>query len=189
MRIFSLILLLAASASATADWQLDNANSSLHFMSTKNEHVTETHTFGQLSGSLSDNGALSVTVNLTTVDTGIDIRNQRMRDMLFKVADLPSANLTAQITEDVTKLASGKSLKQTVEATFSINGQSKVMPVEVQVTRLDSGALLATSTKPIVINARDFQLDGGVAALQKIAGLAGISLTVPLTFNVVFVQS
>ncbi len=38
------------SASAFAQWTLDQDNSALHFMSTKNAQVTEVHSFDHFSG-------------------------------------------------------------------------------------------------------------------------------------------
>ena len=182
-------LLLAGSTNALADWKLDNSQSSLNFISTKNEHISETHKFGQLAGSLSDKGQLDVTVSLSSVDTGIGIRDQRMRDILFKIADVPSASLSAQIKPELLNGATGTSSRETIKATFTINGNARSMDVPVQVTKLSDNALLATSITPVVLNATDFKLDTGVAALQKLAGLAGISLAVPVTFSVTFTDS
>lgn len=181
------VLLMTVCSTAYADWKLDNEQSSLNFISTKNQHISETHSFGQLAGTLSDDGNLKVKVTLSSVDTGIEIRDQRMRDMLFKVADIPSATLSAKIDKSLLKAEVGQSTFSKVDATFHVNGKSVTMPVSIQVTKLAGNALLATTTAPVLINATSFGLDGGVAALQKIAGLAGISLTVPLTFNVTFI--
>jgi hypothetical protein len=46
---------------------------------------------------------------------------------------------------------------------------------------------VATSTQPILISAADFGLTSGIEILQKLAGLSGIGLTVPVNFNLVFV--
>ena len=182
-------LLLAGSSCAYADWKLDNDKSSLNFISTKNQHISETHKFGTLSGTLSDQGKLNVTVSLSSVETGIGIRDQRMRDILFKVADIPSASLKAQIPGKLLSATVGSSSRKSIDATFIINGQSQTVNVPVQVTKLADNALLATSIEPVVLNAAQFKLDDGVAALQKLAGLAGISLAVPVTFSVTFIEN
>ena len=182
-------MLLAASGSAFADWSLDNNQSSLNFISTKNQHVSETHSFGVLSGTLNDAGKLSVKVTLDSVNTGIPIRDQRMKDILFKVADIPSATLKADIDSKLLKTPLGKSVQADIQAQFIVNDKSVTLPVSLQVTKLADDALLATTTKPVLLSAKDFALDSGVEALQKIAGLAGISLTVPVTFNVTFVAA
>lgn len=186
MKRLAFLLLLAGSSSALADWKLDNDSSSLNFISTKNQHISETHSFGELSGSLSEQGKLKVEVTLSSVNTGIDIRDQRMRDILFHVADIPSAMLTAKLDKALLETEQGKTAKASVDALFDLNGKTHTLPVAIQVTKLADGSLLATTTKPVVLNAKDFSLDGGIGELQKIAGLAGISLAVPVTFNVTF---
>ena len=72
------------SASAFAQWTLDQDNSALHFMSTKNAQVTEVHSFDHFSGKLSDSGTLTIEVPLDSVNTNIPIRNTRMQEMLLK---------------------------------------------------------------------------------------------------------
>jgi len=39
----------------------------------------------------------------------------------------------------------------------------------------------AATTQPILLNAAEFGLEGGVAALQEIAGLNAISRVIPVT--------
>jgi hypothetical protein len=40
-----------------------------------------------------------------------------------------------------------------------------------------------TSTQPIVVTAKDFGLESGVAALKAIAGLNAISQSIPITVD------
>jgi hypothetical protein len=58
----------------------------------------------------------------------------------------------------------------------------------VQISKTNSGQLIATSTQAILIGAKDYGLAAGVELLQKIAALSSISLSVPVSFNMVFVQ-
>lgn len=186
MRILSLVLFGAMFGQAQAAWKLDSDASSLFFVSTKNEHITETHKFTGLTGDLSDSGVLSVTVELASVDTGIGIRDTRMKEELFKVADLPSATLTASLDPRLLKLAEGKSVVTQVNGELMLNNSKVSVPIDVQVSKLDDRSLLATTIKPIVLNANQFDLGPGVGILKDLAGLASISLSVPVTFSVVF---
>lgn len=186
MRILSLVLLGALFGQAQAAWKLDNGASSLFFVSTKNEHITETHSFKELTGELSDGGALIVSVALASVDTGIGVRDTRMKEKLFKVADVPTATLTASLDPRLLKMAEGKSIVTQVEAELTLNDTKASVPIEVRVSKLDDRSLLATTTKPVVLNANQFDLGDGIRVLQDLAGLASISLSVPVTFSVVF---
>jgi polyisoprenoid-binding protein YceI len=186
MKLLTLLCLVIFSSQSLAAWVLDNAKSSLHFISTKKEHISEVHQFTQLSGSVSDDGKLSVAIALASVETGIDIRNQRMRDNLFMVEHMPTANLSATLPQALLNLAVGESSLATVSAELTLNGQSKNINVDVRVSRLSAQTLLADSVKPILIKAEDYKLAEGIEILKGLAALPSISLTVPVNFNLVF---
>ena len=56
---------------AHADWQLANDKSQLSFVSIKKGSVAEAHHFTQLKGQLSDQGELSINVDLTSAETEV----------------------------------------------------------------------------------------------------------------------
>jgi polyisoprenoid-binding protein YceI len=189
MRIISLLLLCTLCSTVSADWTLDNEQSSIHFISTKNQHISEIHSFEKLQGTLDHSGQLMVNIELASVQTGIDIRNTRMQEMLFNVAANPSALLTAQLDPSWLTQAVGTQQNREVLATLQLNGKSQDIALAVQIIRLDKKTFQVASDKPVLIYATAFGLGDGVASLQKIAGLAGISLAVPVTFNAQFVKA
>jgi polyisoprenoid-binding protein YceI len=172
---------------ANADWTLVEGESSLNFVSTKNQHISETHQFKTLKGELSPEGSLQVEIDLASIDSGIGIRDTRMREKLFLVEKFPSANLTSQLPDSVLSLRKGSSIKVTLPAELNFMGVSKNIDVTVQVSRTTDNGIVATSTQPILISAADFGLTSGIEILQKLAGLSGIGLTVPVNFSLVFV--
>jgi polyisoprenoid-binding protein YceI len=172
--------------SANAHWILVESESSLSFVSTKNKHVSEIHQFKSLKGEFSPEGKLQVKIDLASVDSGIEIRDTRMREKLFVVGKFPVANLTAQLPDSVLNLAKGSSLEVTLPAELSIMGMSKTISVTVQVSRKADNGVVATSTQPILISAADYGLADGIDVLQGLAGLSSIGTTVPVNFNLVF---
>lgn len=172
--------------SANAHWMLVENESSLSFVSTKNQHISEIHQFKTLKGEFSPQGKLLVEIDLASIDSGIGIRDTRMREKLFLVDKFPSANLTAQLPDSVLTLAKGSSISVTLPAELSLMGIKKTITTTVQVTRKADNGIVTTSTQPILISAADFGLTSGVEILQKLAGLSGIGLTVPVSFNLVF---
>jgi len=82
----ALILSLCASSKVFAHYDLVASDSSVNFLSTKNVNITESHSFDRLSGNLSSTGELSIEIDLTSVNTIIPIRNERMQKMLFNVS-------------------------------------------------------------------------------------------------------
>lgn len=173
--------------SANAHWMLVEGKSSLSFVSTKNQNISEIQQFKKLTAEFSPEGKLQVEIDLASIDSGIEIRDTRMREKLFLVDKLPSAKLTAQLPDSVLSLAKGSSISVTIPAELSLMGIAKTIQVTVQVTRKADNGIVATSTRPILISADDFGLTSGIEILQKLAGLDSIGLTVPVNFNLVFV--
>ena len=179
---------LLVCASASADWQLLNKDSQLNFISTKNIKVSEIHHFSNLSGSLTSAGELSVDIDLASVETGIDIRNSRMREKLFMVENFPKAMLTASLPKEIVAFTKGQAGTFTIPAKLSVLGQHKDIEVKVQVTKTDHNRFVATSVQPVMISAGDYGLQEGIDWLQNVAGLSSISPNVPVTFNLIFIE-
>ena len=178
------IALLAGSAQA--QWSLDNSASTLSFVTVKADHVGEVHTFDQLSGSIDDRGNVEILVELASVNTLIDIRNERMQSMLFETNLFPRAMITGDVDlASFVEMSPGASITAQVEFELDIHGVSNSYNTELIVTRLANG-MVASTSKPIIVTAASHGLVDGVEALREIAGLPSISRSVPVTFNVVF---
>jgi polyisoprenoid-binding protein YceI len=173
------------SQSALAHWIVDNSQSSVFFISTKNINTSEVHHFSMLSGSMEKDGKFNLDIDLASVESGIEIRNTRMREMLFNVANFPKANVSANLPDAVVNLASGATLRLEVPATLGLMGKSKDLMLDVQVSKNENGNFVVSSAKPILIAAADVGLQEGVEALQKIAGLSSIGLMVPVSFTLI----
>jgi polyisoprenoid-binding protein YceI len=188
-RMILTVLLLFACGTASADWELDNANSSISFVSVKNNGVGEVHRFASLVGFVGAQGNAQISINLESVQTLIEIRDQRMRELLFETAKFPIASVTAQLDMSVLAMAAeGGVVTTELPITLSLHGKEKALTVKLVI--VGTGDRLAVfSAAPIVINAADFDLAGGVAALQEVAGLASISTAVPVTLQLQFVKA
>lgn len=181
--ILPISLLLMSAVSAAADWQIDNAQSQLSFISIKKGDVAEVHRFGEIDGGLQQDGQFEVNIALETVNTGIQIRDSRMRSFLFKTAQFPAATLTASLSpEFISNLTVGQSELTMVDAQLDLNEQSQPLKLDVRVTKISETSLLVISAQPVVLNAADFALSEGVEQLREMAGLPSISQAVPVSF-------
>tara|TARA_B000000565_G_scaffold189328_1_gene144243 strand:+ start:1278 stop:1871 length:594 start_codon:yes stop_codon:yes gene_type:complete len=186
--IFCFVAVLFLASSAAAHWELDNNSSTLSFVTVKADHVGEVHTFDQLSGDINDDGSVQITIELASVNTLIDIRNERMQNMLFETNLFPQATISGEIDLDaVAEMDAGVSQAISVEFDLAIHGESSSYTADVLVTRTESG-VLASTVKPIIVMADTHGLVSGVEALREVAGLPSISRAVPVSFNVVFEQ-
>ena len=189
IRIFQCLIssgLLIVSATASAQWTLSNEASTLSFVTVKADHVAEVHTFDELSGAIGEDGSVSIEIALASVNTLVPIRNERMQAMLFETDLFPRATITSQINSDgLANMALGSSEEIGLDFTLELHNQSQTYNATVLVSRQEAG-LVATTLKPIVVNAESFDLVAGVEALREVAGLPSISRAVPVSFTVVF---
>ncbi|MCH7670655.1 MAG: YceI family protein [Proteobacteria bacterium] len=186
--VLSLLAPIVFIGSANAHWSLDNAASTLSFVTVKAEHVAEVHTFDVLSGSIDDAGEVKIAIELASVNTMIQIRNERMQAMLFETNLFPDATITGKVDlEAITAMNPGASEVMQIEIELSLHGASIALTAELMVTRLESG-VMASTLKPIIVTADSVGLVAGVEALREVAGLPSISRSVPVSFTLVFKQ-
>ena len=179
-KLFALVCAAAAllSTLAQADWQV-GPGSQVQFVSIKNNTVGEVSHFETLAGTVTDAGEVEVRVALDSVETNIGIRNERMKKMLFEVGLYPEAVITAQLDAEAVAAMSDGGVTS-VALNIDLHGQTVTKDALLSVAVTDQG-VRATTTQPILLTASEFGLEGGVAALQKVAGLNAISRVVPVT--------
>lgn len=186
MRKLALAFALIA-GSAQANWQLDNQQSSLKFVTVKNDVVAETHSLKKLTGQLNDDGSFTVNVDVASLDTLIPIRNERMLEHLFKAKQFAAITASGKIDAGkLAGLATGASLVETLPLQLTITGITQTVNAAVKIVKLSDKQVLAFTEAPVLVKAADFKLDNGVKTLQDIAKLNRIELVVPVTFQVTF---
>ncbi|KXI30145.1 YceI family protein [Paraglaciecola hydrolytica] len=180
-----LLTLSFLSTSVFAHFVVDNDQSSVFFISTKNLNVSEIHHFKNIEGAMEKDGKFSLDINLGSVETGIEIRNTRMQEQLFKVDSFPKAHVSATLPAKVLAMDKGQSLRIQLPATLSLMGIDKALSLDLVINKTIEEQYVVTSAQPVLIGAADVGLKEGVEVLQKLAGLSSIGLTVPVSFNLV----
>jgi len=187
IKSFSILLLAGASLSAQANWYLDGESSRLSFVSTKNANVSEVQRFLVLHGKVDPKGVAEVEVELESINSGIPLRDERMRKELFEIDKFPEALITTQIDlRPINDLAPGAQLELRLPLTVNLHGQQHTYNTELLATRLDDRRFQVVTLEPVVINAEDFDLAPGLEALRQLAGLSAISLSVPVGAVLIF---
>lgn len=180
-----------AGPAAASSYLVDTQQSAIHFVTTKAGTagaggVSEVSRFSRFSGGMSNAGRVSLDVDLASVDTGIAIRDDRMRTMLFNVGATPKATFAAQIEPKViAALPANGSSDVDVEGTLTLAGQNKPVSAKLRVVRMASGALQVSTRAPIVVDAAQFGMKAGVEALREIVGLNFLASAAPVTFTMV----
>ncbi len=188
-RLITVLVLVLFATPAWAEWTLSPDQSHLSFGSIKKGSVGEVHHFTKISGTVSDEGNARITIDLASVATGIEIRNERMRKVLFQTDKFPTATITADL-DMVTfeTLALGDTATVNVPVTLELHGKTSHVDTELVVARLGVDRVLVVPQEFIMIDAGAYGFDDGIAKLMKLAGLPSISSAVPVSFVFVFTR-
>jgi hypothetical protein len=180
---------LLIAANATADWTLDGERSQLHFISIKAANIAEVHHFQRMSGAIDANSELKLNIALASVDTGIEIRDDRMREFLFESDLFPQATITAGINaKALANLEVGEGSSVNVPAKLRIKDREIDIEISALALKLNARTLVVTSQQPLLLNTAALGLDAGVEKLRELAGLPSISQAVPASFVLTFTQ-
>jgi len=182
VRLFAAAFLVAVGSPAWADWRV-TAESSFGYVSLKNNSVAENNRLTGLTGGIDADGTLSITIDLASVETGVDIRNQRMAELFFEVARFPQAHITGKVSDDqLAALLTGEVITAAIPLTLDLHGVSATLTAKLRAYQV-ADTLYVNSTEPLLLQTAQFDLLGGVEALRNIAGLTAIAQVVPVTVD------
>ncbi|MEZ2720782.1 YceI family protein [Paenalcaligenes hominis] len=183
---------LLTSPFAWADWKVNDEQSHFSFLSVKAAKVgpdaaTEVHRFKHIQGNLKKDGSFELSIPIKGLATGIEIRDERMMEMLFKESTYAAIAIKGAV--DASQLSAhkaGQFKDIEVEAELTILDQTHPIKTTLRYTALDNDRFMVSTLNPIIINGNEFNLSEGLVSLREIAGLAFISHTVPVDFDLIF---
>ena len=177
------------STPAQADWTLDPSQSELAFSSIKASRIAEIHTFNSIRGTITDSGDATFQIDVSSLETMIPIRNERMLEMLFKETLFPIIEFSSSLDLDpFNDLAVNEEINYQLAGDLNIVGLSENLTISVSVRKLDDDKFHVSNNGLFFLDPGRFGLIAGIEALRKIAGLPSITQTVPVDFTLVFSQ-
>ena len=179
--------LVAAPLAAQADsWTLSNDGSRIAYGSIKKDTIGEVNTFTALSGTVDADGKVMIEIDLTSVDTNIDIRNERMGTYVFG-EDGPKATITTQVdAATLEKLKPGETSDVDVEAVLSFLGQDIELDTTLFVARLSDTRAMVSTDSMVMVTTEELGINDGIDKLMEVAKLPGITRVSPVTMRLVF---
>lgn len=193
MRLYLFLLLLALingchkdvvikqqSTVKVTNWQLDVTESQFSFITVKNKTYAEENSIDFADGNIDAKGNLTLSLDLSSVDTLIERRDERLRDILFEINQYPTATIETTLTHHLP-------LETPVEVEFKLNlhGITKTMKAIVLIQKVGE-QLVVINYEPVLVNGKDFSLDDAINKLTKIAGLQSINYEVLVDFKLTF---
>jgi OmpA-OmpF porin, OOP family len=174
-------------AAEAQNWTLDPAASKLTYQSVKKNTIVETNSIRNISGSLSENGAGKVVFDLDSVDTGVDLRNVRMRFLFFETFKFPTATVTVNVDPAAfADLPTRRRMSAKLPFKLDLHGVVKDLEANVVVTLISETMVSIASESPIAVKVEDFGLLPNVEKLQIAANVTNIVPVASVSFDFVF---
>jgi|TARA_R100000455_G_C6260756_1_gene116129 hypothetical protein len=185
----SLVTLAACSDTPQTDWTLNGEASTLSFVSVKNESVLEASHFATLTGSVDEAGNAHVAVQTETVETFVDIRNERLVEHVFQSRNHPQIAIDTQIDlDEFESLEIGETIRTELTLTVTLASTPRSIYADVLVTRAGRDTVIVATAEPVMVDARDFRLGPQVELLEALAGLDSVSPVAAVSAYLVFVR-
>ena len=174
-----------AAGAWTARWCVLSAKKT----NTQQKTVEEESAFSASSAKLDADGAFAMTVDLASVKTNIDIRDQRLRDWVFETAKFPQATVLGRLDAaaiDALKTGGETDLKQPL--VLEVHGQRLDITADLRLKRTADDTVEVSTAQPVVLDVQQMDMAGGVAKLVEVMGLASIDGQIPVMFAGTFVR-
>ena len=182
----SLMMTGSVFAGGHAKWSAVEDQSRIAFGSIKKDTVGEVHHFEGVTGTVGEDGKLTLAVVLGSVETNIDIRNERMLEHVFQ-GGKAKAMVSGEIDLDEVKdLKPGDTSIIDFEGVLAFAGINVDVEAEMLVARLAETRGLVSTADFIMVSTEDLGIDPGVNKLMELAKLPGITRVTPVAVRVVF---
>ena len=179
--------LMVSIAPAAAEWALLADKSRIGFLSVKAGEIAESHYFRDMEGSVSASGAAEIRIPLDSVETNIDIRNERMREFLFETDKHPQAVIAAAIDLDaLDDLKTGERRPVEFTGELTLHGFAEPIDATLIVTRISKTRVLVETTDPVILFTDFFEFGAGIEKLRELASLPSITPSAPVAVSLVF---
>lgn len=177
---------LAAASPLTQGWTLQPGASSLSFTSNVQGAASDTSSFSEIGGDIAPDGAARLLVSLDSVETDDDLRDARLRYLLFQSFRHPTAEVTAHIDPDtLSGLQQRRSKAISLPVSLTLNETTIDLDAELDLVLLTDDIVSASTIRPVRLNLADFNLLPGLQRLETAAGVQ-ILPTTDITFELLF---
>lgn len=176
-----------AQAFLNDDWVLDPAQSNVYLQTEKLENKIEKHHFTSLEGNVRKNGDASIKIDLNSIDTGIDLRNVRMRFLLFETFKYPSAVITAKIDRSkLSEFTSQTRISYVLRAHVDLHGIAKDFDIPVEIGRVNDNTVTVSTIEPVQVSGETFDFMGGLGKLSDAMNGIRIVPSARISFDLTF---
>lgn len=170
-------------------WIMLPQDSTLGFVSVKNDSKVEMNNFATFTGTISETGDVQLRVALDSIDTKIDLRNVRMRFLFFETFKFPEAVVTAHIDPALlSDLMVARHMSLNLPFTLTMHGVSKDMTADMSLTLITKNKVVVSGIGVIPVAADDFGMLPNVTKLDEAAKVKVVPVG-SVTFEGIFARN
>lgn len=168
-------------------WMLNPQESHFFMQTAKANAVVEIHKFTGLDGDVFPDGRALVKIDLTSVVSGIDVRDVRMRFLLFETYKYPEATIRAKLDPSILQQSLSRvRTEMPLHLQVDLHGVQSAIDTTVAIVREDDRTVHVTTIKPIVVQADTFGLARNIAKLSEAVNGTPIVTAASFTFDLEF---
>lgn len=184
-------VLLSSSWAQAAQW-VSNDNA-ITFLTTKvnqeNASITEQSSFQNSQARLDESGNFILEIDLNSVQTNVEIRDERLRDWVFQTDKFAQAKVSATLdVKALEQLAVGEVLKLQQPLVLDVHGEQVDLQADLAIQKVADDKLMVSTLSPVIVDTSALDMKDGVAELVKVMALSSIVQQVPVSFNAQFVR-
>lgn len=195
--IISFILMTAAVSAygENTDSGLWNAqDSTITFLSSKiNKQlnsITEQSSFTASKSQLDTEGNFIMSIDLSSVKTNIDLRDQRLKDWVFEIGKFANAEISGKVEMSaINNLKDGDAISLQQPLLINIHGKKINFNADLSIQRNMDNKITVSTRSPVVLDVKQMGMTEGVARMVEVMGLSSIVEQVPISFNGTFTRN
>lgn len=201
LSVFSIIILASCSSSDSSkskksdyDYKMDVSSSEVRLTTVKDEGVKVKGFLNFKSGELdfTKSPQLKLTIDMTTWNSGLKLRDDRVQNIFFDVAS--KVNQTAELIvykidqdKHIQKALADKQMYMgSVSAKLKFNGKTINVRPMLKIGFMPNGKLKASTTKPFEVKISELGLDENLKKLMLVCGHKNIEDVVEINVVTTF---
>lgn len=174
-------------------WTLDHEQSQISYLSYKlvdksYQSIVENNFFERFAGSVSEDGVVQLTIDADSVNTGVEIRDERVRLHAFDSENHPQIVFNARLEQNLDALKPGEVKEQELSGTLTMRGVTRPITARLVVVRNTTDTALVKTLSPIIINAADYGMEEGFEQLRALVNLFNIPQFIPVSVKLVMAK-
>ena len=152
--------------------------------------ITEQSSFTANKSQLDTEGNFTMNIDLSSVKTNIDLRDQRLKDWVFETGQFANAEISGKVEMSaINKLQEGETISLQQPLLINIHGKKINFNADLSIQRNMNNKITVSTRTPVILDIKQMGMTEGVARMVEVMGLSSIVEQVPVSFDGIFTRN